>query len=253
MKELINFKGYFKIQMLDKNNCVLDEYEDKNLIMETARQSMSEIFSSINQSSISKVVLGTLGHNGDIVIPKEEEDGFNKNRTRLFSEYITITDIVTSLKKNDCVKYIGEGSGNNGTTNNYYVYLGPDINITIAGTNFNDTNIWENLGAQAPYTYSLQFDLPKINNHQCDNLKEYEYQDVPALPTNLGSSVSVSQINTSTTFTIDIPVDVANYTGIAPFTEAALYANERIFSMKTFRVKLKDSTAQLRLIWTISF
>jgi hypothetical protein len=70
-----------------------------------------------------------------------------------------------------------------------------------------------------------------------------------------GSTVKVLQTDTSVVFTIDIATAAGNSQNdtTSVFTEAALYANGRIFSMKTFKAKVKDSTVLLRIVWTITF
>lgn len=253
MKDFMNFTGHFKIQALDNNQNVVDEWEDNNLIMESARESMAEIFSSVNNSSVSKIVLGTKGHQGtDTVSPKTASEGFIKDRDRLFSQPKSISDQQAVLLKNDMIKYVGSVN-TTATYNNYYIYIGAGDTINLATTDFSDQTIWEYYGSDAPYIYTIEFDLPEENNTSADNIKEYEYELVPSEPTSLGSNVSIAQTGTSTTFTVDIPTNVANYTEFGVFTEAALYANDRIFSMKTFRAKIKDNSVQLRILWTISF
>ncbi len=78
---------------------------------------------------------------------------------------------------------------------------------------------------------------------------EYEDDDP------MGSEIFVLHNDKSVQFTIDIVNYVANeQTDTASiFTEAALYFHGRIFSMKTFKAKVKDDSVLLRIIWTINF
>lgn len=251
MKDIFNFKGHFKIQSLDSSGNVTDEWEDDNLIMYGARQTISEMFAKTNQISVEKFILGTLGHTGALTNPKTDINGFVDTRKRLFSEFITVGDGAFDLKLGDCVKYIGAAATNNGTPNNYYTYEGSDDNVLIADTDFSNASLWTNLGNSNPYTYALEFDLPESVSGSCENILEDD--DPASAPTSTLSTVDFALSDTSATFTINIPTTTANGSGFESFTEAALYANGRIFSMKTFRAKIKDNTIQLRIVWTITF
>lgn len=243
--DVIKYEGHFTYQVLDKDRNIVEEYIDKNMIMSSARETMSEIFASKTSSKgLHRLILGTLGHKGtDIFNPKTADDGFVKERTRLFSETIDVTDNTLYIRNNDCVKYTGT---NNGTalTDNYYIYLGTNSNINTQTTDFSNTTLWEPLGTSKPFTYSLNFELPGANGEVLNKVED----DIGA-----NSSCNVVQDSTSVTITAEFTTDAANGTGISKFTEAALYANDRIFSMKTFSAKLKDSGMVVRIIWAIIF
>lgn len=83
-----NIIGYFKIESLDKDGNVLDTFEKKNLIMNTARSNMAKLVAGVSTGSrINKLVLGTSGHKGtNYITPKDAGDGFVAARTELFSE-----------------------------------------------------------------------------------------------------------------------------------------------------------------------
>jgi hypothetical protein len=257
MQDNITFKGHFQIQALDAQNnmTVLDEYVDDNMIMESARTTMSELFANLNSSTfINNFRIGTLGHIGDsIITPKGKDEGFIKERDRMFSEAptapVAANTFIANVRKND-IFFIA-------TTNpaqaGYYRYLGATVtNYQVTDTVVANTAIWEFLGAAAPYTYSITFNMPRtnidVNGTQALNLVEDD--------TASGSTVKVLQSGTSVTFTIDVATAAANLQKGGPssiFTEAALYANNRIFAMKTFKAKVKDSTVLLRIVWTITF
>lgn len=257
MQDNVTFKGHFQIQALDAHNnmTVLDEYVDDNMIMETARVTMSELFANLNSSTfINNFRLGSLGHVGDsIVTPKGKEDGFVKERDRMFSEAPTaplaVNTILPNLRKND-IFYI---STTNPALQGYYRYLnGATTNYQVTDAAVANTAIWAFLGTTKPYTYGITFNLPRanvdVNGTQALNLVEDD--------TGSGSTVKVLQSGTSVTFTIDIATAAGNLQSGGPssiFTEAALYANNRIFAMKTFKAKVKDSTVLLRIVWTITF
>jgi hypothetical protein len=254
MEDTLNFKGHFKIQAIDLNGNILDQWQDDNMIMELARTSMSEMFANLNSSTfINKIVLGTLGHVGDsILVPKGKDEGFVKERTRLFSETpttnISIGQTLPIIRKNDVI-YV------NATANEakgYYRFKSSDIqNYVVNDIVINDTTLWEFLGTTKPYTYSITFTLPGTNDApggtDVTNLIEGD--------ANAGSAVKVLQSGTSVTFTFDIATGAGNKQNdtTSVFTEAALYANDRIFAMKTFKAKVKDSTVLLRIVWTITF
>lgn len=256
MQDTLNFKGHFQIQALDalNNMTVLDEYVDDNMIMEDARASMSEIFAKLQTSTgINKFTLGTLGHIGDsILVPKGKDDGFVKERTRLFSETPTTPILpgqtLSIIRKND-VMYI---QATDLAARGYYRFIAADVqNYVVNDIVITDTSLWEFLGVTAPYTYSINFDLPGENSTPGGTVAANIIED----DTNSGSTVKVLQAGSSVTFTFDIATAAANSQDqtTSVFTEAALYANGRIFSMKTFKAKVKDSTVLLRIVWTITF
>lgn len=87
--------GVFNIKSLDKDNKVIDEFTEENLIVYGAREIMAKkIADHIGSTQpINRFVLGTRGHHGtDILSPvKEGEAGgsgtpFTAAKTKLFSE-----------------------------------------------------------------------------------------------------------------------------------------------------------------------
>lgn len=93
------------------------------------------------------------------------------------------------------------------------------------------------------YTYSVGFDVPGISSGACTNVTD----------SGSGNTVSITQTEKNVEYTITIDNSVGNDTGTIAFTEAALYTDNVIFSMKTFGAKVKDSSVKLKIIWTISF
>lgn len=250
MKDLLKFKGHFKIKAIDANNNVIDEWEEDNLIMEGARTSMSEIFANLGSDKfMNKFSLGTLGHvSGSEITPKTANEGFVKERDRMFSESVDAIDgtFITVLM-NSVIKYTGTANVT-GTTNNYYQNTS---GATIA-SNVNDINFasgWTNLGAVAPYTYPINFTIPGSNADPDGTLA------TGITEPDSGSEVRVLQSGSSVTFKIKIATTAANtQSGTSSyFTEAALYAAGRIFAMKTFSVKSKDASVLLVVDWTINF
>ncbi len=175
-------KGHFTILSLDKDGNILDKYEDNNMIMETARNSMADNLSGISVNTIDKIVFGTEGHKtGDVLTPKDINDGFIATRTELFSE------------------------------------------------------------EEAKFNYPIEFTVPGTTGGDCTGIIE---------PDN-NSKVHFLQSGTELTYTVDLADEAGNNSGTAVFTEAALYAQDRIFSMKCFKAKVKDSSVLIRVIWKI--
>jgi len=214
--------------------------------MENARYTMAELFSKLNTNTfLDTIKLGTLGHVGDsIVTPKGSDNGFVKERDRMFSQYEThsLNTVITTLRKGDAIFLTDD--------NKYYIYNG------ISTTNYSLTSVtlasdWTLYGSTAPYTYTVSFLMPgtadPINGTQCINVVEDD--------SGAQSSVNIKQNGTSVTFTFDFATAAANSQNgtNSIFTEASLWANDRIFAMKTFKAKIKDSTVLLRIVWTITF
>jgi len=98
-------KGIFKIQTHDKDGNLLDEFEEKNLIVNSARPNLAKLIGGFSTGTpINKFVIGTRGHVGDILIPKTIVNGLNQNRTQLFSEEET--------KYFYSIDFQGTGTGN---------------------------------------------------------------------------------------------------------------------------------------------
>jgi hypothetical protein len=246
MTDMVNLKGHFKIQSIDVNNNILDEWEEHNMIMENARYTMSELFANLTSSTfINKFKLGTLGHVGDsIITPKTKDQGFVKERTRMFAESATYATDATipTLRKNDIIF--------NSTNNNYYLYLLNDsTNYVFTTANFTSPTTFQNLGTVEPYIFNVNFELPGTTGAGGVDAINVSDDD------NAGCTVNVLQTGTSVTFKFDISTAAANsqYDVYSVFTEASLWANDRIFAMKTFKAKTKDNTVLLRIIWTITF
>ena len=81
-------KGNIIIECLDKYKNIIDRFEEKNLIMDTARIVVSSAVAGVSTTgSINKFIIGTEGKiTGDYLTPKTEEQGFISSRTELFSE-----------------------------------------------------------------------------------------------------------------------------------------------------------------------
>lgn len=89
LKDNIDFKGHFTIQIFKKDGSI-ETYEDKNLIMDLARSNMAELVGGYTEGkSMSRFSLGNKGHDGvDILDYKKvgANNEFISNRDKLFSE-----------------------------------------------------------------------------------------------------------------------------------------------------------------------
>lgn len=256
MKDLYNLalRGHFKVERYDSKDNLIDvPVDDHNMIMTNARLSMAEIFANLESATFAhRFMLGTLGHEeGNVYLPKESTDGFVKERDRMFSQVSGLVysygDMIDQLCKNDILQIISDATAaieywryNGETTANYI--LDKDT-VVKTFTKISDL----------PYTLTVDFTLPRDNNVPDDQTNTPE--DSPYI-------VQVKQHDTSVSFIITIPMDYGNEQYInqpeygiptSVYTEASLWVNGRIFSMKTFQGVTKDDSIKLKITWTIIF
>jgi len=68
------------------------------------------------------------------------------------------------------------------------------------------------------------------------------------------STVSANIVDTNVTYEIDIHNTAMNgKSGSMVYTEAAFYTGDQIFSMRTFRGKIKDNSVSIKITWKIMF
>ena len=180
-------QGYFKIEAI-KDGQVVDSFEQKNLIMDLARNTFANLIAGINNTPvINRFVIGTQGHvAGDFLVPKGVDQGFTSEKTCLFSE-----EAGDELVDFESLYFIPTGvSGDNVTVEN---------------------------------------------------------------PNN-ASTVKIDVNGTDVVYEINIHNDACNgSTGTMVFTECAFYTGSEIFSMRTFKGKIKDNTVSLKITWKIMF
>lgn len=251
-------EGHFHLECLDKNDNIIDVFDDHNMIMTSARKSMAEIFCKLDESTYAnKFVIGNFGcKEGQILNAKDDTDGFTKARTSLFSEIDDViyhADLVmNTLLNGTYFKY----NFDLGTTNNYtlYKYTGSDRTDLTLSDSFIQSYCTE--VTDTPNVYTVNFTLPGHSMESSENCA------VTASGATGVDEARVSQTDTSATFTFVISTDNANGdqvnandydTPTSLFNEAAIYVNGRIFCMKCFPTKTKDLTVKLRVTWTITF
>lgn len=236
-------RGHFVCEMVDKNTGeVVDRYEKHNMIMTTARTVMSRLFANMyNQTHPDKFILGTEGHkDSSILIPKDQTDGFVKEKTTLFSEVgvFALSGDVVDLYKNTYIQYTAADPELSGV----YLYVGTSIvslqlsDIVVAGEDWVKS---DDIGD----TYEINFELPGTSNSPSGD----------AASTDTGDQITVLLSGTTITFTFELGSNNGNGDGTMVYTEAGIYAGDELFCMKTFPAKVKDETVIMRVIWSIIF
>lgn len=239
MNDIYKFRGHFKIESLDKDDNIIDVYEDHNFIMLPARRTISEMFTNTNNQGLKYLILGTNGTIDDI--PITESNGFNKSRTSLYSEYRYFTKGNTYyIYKNEIIKVDA----------NYYKNLQEDGDRYITNANLSDTTKYESV--EKPYTYKLEVKT-NVFDGSTNIAKNTDNSCIINYVTDSGNNLE----NTSVTYTFEIGVSNANEQnterGVSTFNEAGMYINNRLFCMKCFNDKVKDNSTKLRIVWTIIF
>lgn len=257
------FEGYFKVECI-KDGKVVDIFEDHNTIMMSARRSMAEIF--LNRKNLDKniqfanrFVIGTEGSTISEYTPKSEQSGFNKDKLHqcLYSEQPIVvvstsnTSNTNDLHKWDIVRY----------NNKYYRYTGEDKTLSITDTVIGTEDF---IQVSKPYYYDVNFSL-EGNTYNGTNLaigtsKDNRCGCTVSMPEDVSNDILKQTI---CQFVFTIPKNQANKqhsasevgfnSEISLFTEAGLYVNGRLFSMKTFPSKVKDDTTELKITWRIIF
>jgi hypothetical protein len=252
-------EGHFVVESLDADDKVVDRFEDHNMIMINARKSMAEIFAGLSDSvGAHRLVLGTHGcKDKSVYLAKDSEDGFVKERTRIFSETSDLVysegQIFESLMKGDIVKVSLDGKNIS-----YFRYNLDSEDVVL---NFeqmeNDHTSWTLL-TTAPYTYTIDFNLPGKNSTSKDNCNAEKDKTSPKAV----DIVRVQQQDTSVIFTFYVDQTNGNKqyekgeqfdTATTLFNEAGLYVNGRLFAMKTFSSRPKNASLKLKIVWTITF
>lgn len=238
MNEFYKFKGQFRIESLDKDNNIIDVYEDHNYIMMPARRTISEMFTNTSNAGLKYLVLGTCGLTSNDV-PITEENGFNKLRTHLYSEYSNYTNSDSVyLYKHDIIR----------VNSKYYRYTGNDNTVSLTASNIN--SLFNEI--DKPYTYKLQAKT-NVFNGITNIAKNTDNSCVISYTTDTGDNLN----NTTVTYTFEIGLTQGNEEDLerqmSVFNEAGMYINNRLFCMKCFPNKVKDNSTRLKIVWKIIF
>jgi predicted secreted protein len=206
LNDQVNFVGVFSIKAFNADGTV-DEYTEKNLIMDEARRNMAQLVGGVTTAGvvqgmhINQFVLGTKGHTGTNILDyiKVGDAGFTSARTSLFSEAI-------AGAKNYRISFTPTGGVDVTDAN----ATGRMYSGAVAGAIDGTKNTVRRVVSDRTVTYTIT---------------------VPATNANSG--------------------DAAN--PVVAYTEAALYAGDEIFSMKTFPARVKEDTVKFEITWSIIF
>lgn len=280
MRDYIKTKGYLKIETLNASTReILDVWEDPQLIMDLARPNMAGLVAghALTSGAIGKFIIGTQGHTEagtgnageNILIAKDNIEGFVPDRIELFSttnittDYTTtgVSQVVANLVQNEIVYILvaGAGGASSGIRGNYYEFIDitPRIDVELNNEDFTNLTFWKCLGAAQTATPGKTFAYLLTWNNSL--VEAAGATGITADDTQ--STVITNVTGNETTFIFEIPGVVANDTGdgsgVAQYSEAALFANANgsynIFAMRCFPVRTKDSNAILKITWTIIF
>lgn len=213
LNDRVNFIGDFSIKAFKKDGTI-EEYREKNLIMDLARTNMAQLIGGVttvtnNGDPINKFVLGTLGHHGTNVLDYvkvgenrvvgDDSTVFNSTRTSLYSEET--------------------GSGAYNYNIPFDVTGDEDVTVNVDGEMFlADVSQWTDT--------AVQNTIQRV-------VSERTVTYTITIPTSNANS---------------LPEDPT-----IAYTEAALYAGDEIFSMKCFPARVKEDTVKLVITWSIIF
>lgn len=202
-------KGYMKIESFDKDDNLIDSYEDNNLVMDLARNSMQYLAGNVTSKfePINSLRLGTRGVHGveygNPILPSN--DGYHPEMTHLFQEADNSTD-------------------------GGYVFV---CKFDVQGE---EEEIFDSVSEEL-----LKYGVPMDGYISSGQTMKRTVQD------------------RTITFEVTMPRESQNSFGGGgepqwlPFSEQQLYCGDRIFSMKTFPQKFKDSDQKIVLTWSIIF
>lgn len=120
------------------------------------------------------------------------------------------------------------------------------------------------------YAHIIDFDIPVQPAPTAPQALPYNNTDTATVTAETNTSPTLSQVTVESnigagtfeiTYRIQIPQGAGNDGGVKQYSEAALYTlpddstgtERRIFSMRTFPTRAKDSTISYDIFWTISF
>lgn len=208
--------GYMKIQAYDAQNSLIDTYEDCNLVMNTARNSMQLLQAGVTagqniQHPIDAFRLGTQGvqaiggvkDHGQPKVPGTAQGEYHPEMDGLFSQDDTTGDYVFEAIFNSISGGLDETFG----SSEEKIY-------------FKDSEV-------TPYESSGC----TLKRTVIDRVITFEIT-VPMEAANPPGTSGLSLLE---------------------YSEQALYCGDRIFSMKTFPTKFKTGQVKLVITWSIIF
>lgn len=93
----------------------------------------------------------------------------------------------------------------------------------------------------------------ETKSHKIEAIQSYE--GLPIAPISSGVNINVIAEGNKVTYKVTIPQTQGNDIGggVVAYTEAALYCDDQIFSMKTFPARTKDSSLEYVITWVITY
>ena len=207
-------RGEFTLQVLNDKGEVIDQFQENNLVVNTARESMSALLSGKSNSlGITTFVLGTRGHDetsNDILQPKPVgQNGYDETRTQLFSEQ----------------------------QNQFY--------YTVKWT---QGALLDTQGAPVPFTgNTVQFVAKGQKKNQVGTEPDAENAQIPV-------KIELQNNAVQYEFEIpEASANGANGQSTVAYTEAGLKCGDKLFSIKCFSGKVKSLDTKFKIIWRIIF
>lgn len=209
--EVNGVRGHLKIQIFDKYDNLVNEYQENNLVMDLARNSMQYLAGNVTGKTepINQLRLGTRGVQGtqyaEAILPGST--GYHPEMTSLFQE-------------------------DSDTSKGGYVYI---CSFDVEG----------------PESQTFTSLPDKMLRY---GTEVQGYSDISS-----GTMMTRTVNDRVITFEVTIPRSQGITPGQGgdpvhmPYSEAALYCGDRIFSMKTFPQKFKDEDSKIILTWSIIF
>ncbi len=285
-------EGIFSVEVFDKG-VLIDAYTQKNKIMTNARVNMANVIAGKTDlsSKINKIVLGDLGHSTDLLTAKtfedtrtllfSEDDAFVSDLTfstdsvnsTITSSYIddgngNISGSDLSIFENaDTIEIVGSKSNDGtytvtGSPTNTEIQLDSVVMIAesagalVTVTATNDGAKLDHDGSQDGHTFYIKFDSPTDN--ALDSIIEEVKDTSDTIVTHENITVDVEVTGNVAKYVIFIPQNRGNNahdgtTDVIAYTEAALYADDKIFSMRTFPARTKEGNLEFKITWSITF
>lgn len=186
-----------------------------------------------------------------------------------FDEYVE-SNLIMDLARNNMAELIGGVTAAGVPINKLVLgtkgHIGTDIlAFKPVGTNSFDstrTNIFSEVAVTGGLNYSIPFTVTGVGMDVTDLAARGVLYNIAVAqtPAETGAFNTVRRLvsNRTVTYTITIPAVNGNAVAAPPnnilaYTEAALYTGSEIFSMKTFPARVKESTVQLVITWSLIF
>lgn len=214
LKDNVGVRGIFSIKSFNIENEVIEEYKEDNLIMDNARSNIAQLIGGVNTGAAEA----------------KEIDGLVLGTRGHMG-----TDILDyqQVGETDPDKPAGHQTFQSTRTNLF--------SEAIAG----QTN------------YRIPFDVTGDEDVTVSPTGTRYEASTSVGSAEAGNTVRRVVNDRTVTYTVTIPAQNGNagdpQNPVVAYTEAALYAAEDIFSMKTFPARVKEDTVKFEITWSIIF